>query len=87
MDFFQDILGFLFVNALQVGHGKASLLQGVIQDCESGCSLLDLPGLLNVLWKASILEEGYERGHPATCALDHKCKGFFNAEVFLDFHL
>ena len=87
MDLFQNILGFLFVDALQVGHGKASLVQGVIQDCELGYSLLDLPGSLNVLWKVSVLEKGYDRGHLATCALDCKCRDFFNVGVFLDFHL
>ena len=30
MDLFQDILGFLFVDAFQVRHGEASLIQGVI---------------------------------------------------------
>ena len=30
MDFFQNVFGFLFVDALQVGHGKTSLVQGVV---------------------------------------------------------
>ena len=30
MDLFQSIHGFLFVNAFQVGHGEAYLVQGVI---------------------------------------------------------
>jgi len=57
MNLFQNILGFLFIYALQVGHGKASLVQGVIQDRESGYSLPNLPGLLDVLWEVTILEE------------------------------
>ena len=57
MNLFQSILGFLFIYALQLGHGKTSLIQGVIQDRELDCSLLDLPGLLDVLWEVSVLEE------------------------------
>ena len=87
MDLFQDILGFFFVDALQVGHGEASLVQGVIQDRESGCPLPDLPDFLDVLWEASVLEERYDRGHPAIYALDCKCRDFLNVGVFLDFHL
>ena len=49
MDLFQNILGFLFIDALQVGHREASLVQGVIQDCVPGFSLPDLSGLLDVL--------------------------------------
>ena len=30
MDFFQNILSYFFVDVLQVEHGKASLVQGVI---------------------------------------------------------
>ena len=87
MDLFQSIHGFLFVDALQVGHRKASLVKGVIQNRESGCSLADLPGLLDVPGKVSVLEEGYDQGHPITWALDCKGRDFFNNGVFLDFHL
>ena len=30
VNLFQNVLGFLFIYALQVGHGKASLVQGFI---------------------------------------------------------
>ena len=50
IDLLQNIFDFFFVGALQVGNGEASLVQGVVYDCEPGCSLLDLPGLLDVLW-------------------------------------
>ena len=66
---------------------EASLVQGVIQDREPSCSFLDFPGLLNILWKAPVLEEGQDWGHLAACTLDCKGKDFFNAGTFLDFHL
>ena len=87
MDLFQDILGFFFINVLQVGHGEAFLVQGVIQDYELGRFLPNLPGLNDVLWKVSVLEEVYDHGHPAACALDCKSRDFFNAGVSLDFNL
>ena len=57
-DLLQDVLGLTFVDALQVGHGEASFVQGVVHDSELGCPLPDFPGFLDVLWKSSILEEG-----------------------------
>ena len=57
MNLFQNILGFLFIYTLQVGHGKTPLVEGVIQDRESGCSLPDFLGFLDVLWEAAVLEE------------------------------
>ena len=87
MNLFQNILSFLFIDAFQVGHGEASLVQGIIQDREPRCFLPDLPSLLDILWKVSILEEGYDRGHLVACVQDCKGRNFFNARVFLDFHL
>lgn len=58
MDLFQNIFDLFFVDALQVGHGEVFLIQGVVQDHEPSCSLPNLPGLLDVLWKVSVLEEG-----------------------------
>ena len=87
MDLFLNILGFLFIDALQIGHGEAPLVQGVIQDREPGCSLPHLPSILDVLWKVSVLKEGYDRGHLVACVQDCKGRNFFNARVFLDFHL
>ena len=47
--FFQDVFGLFLVDALQVGHRKASLVQDVIEDRESGRPLLDLSGFFSVL--------------------------------------
>ena len=59
INLFQNILDFLFIYTLQVGHRKASFVQGVIQDRESDYSFPDFPGLLDVLWKVAILEVRY----------------------------
>ena len=87
MDLFQNIFDFFFVDALQVGHGEASLVQGVIQDYELGYSPPDLPGLLDVLWKVSVLEEGQDRSYLVAYALDCEGRDFLNVRVFMDFHL
>ena len=57
MDYFQNVFSLLLVDALQVEHGEASLVQGIIQDCEPGCSFPDSLGLLDILWKPANLEE------------------------------
>ena len=57
INLFQNVLGFLLIYVLQVGYGKAPLVQDVIQYRESGCSLLDLPGLFDVSWKMVVFEE------------------------------
>ena len=57
INLFQNVLGFLLIYVLQVGYGKAPLVQDVIQYRESGCSVLDLPGLFDVSWKMVVLEE------------------------------
>ena len=57
MNLFHNVLGFLLIYALQVGHGKAPLVQDVIQYRESGCSLSNLPGLFDVSWKMAVFEE------------------------------
>ena len=87
VDFFQDVLGFVFVDTLQVRYGEASLVQGVIQDRKSGCPLLDLLDLLDVLREAPVLKKRYDQRHPAICALDYKCWDFFDAGVLLDLHV
>ena len=87
MDLLQNIFGFLLINALQVRHGEASFVQGVIQDREPCYPFSDLPGVFDILWKSSILKEGQDWGHPATFALDYEGEDLFDARMFLDFNL
>ena len=86
MDFFKNVFGLVFVNTLQIWHGEASLVEGVIKNRESSCPFLDLLGLVCVLGEVPIQEERYDWYHLAICALYHKRKGFFDAGMFLDFH-
>ena len=87
MDLFQNVFGLLLIDTLQVRHGEASLVQGVVQDREPSCSFPDFPGLLSVLWKPSVLKEGQDWGHPVASTLDCEGGDFFNAGAFLDLHL
>ena len=86
MDFFKNVFGFVFANALQIWHGEASFVQSVIKNRESGCPLFDLLGFICILGEVPILEERYDRCHPAIHALDCECGNFFDARMFLDFH-
>ena len=86
VDFFQDVSSLFFVDALQVRHREASLVQGVIQDREPDRPLLDLFSFFGVLREAPVLEVGYYGRHLAVCALDGECCNFFDTRVFLDFH-
>ena len=87
MDLLQNIFGFLLVDALQVRHGEASFVQGVIQDREPCYPFSNLPGFFNVLWKPFVLKEGQDWGHRAAFALDCEGEDLFDAWTFLDFNL
>ena len=86
MDFFKNVFGFVFINALQIWHGETSCVQSVIKNRESGCPLFDLLGFVCILGEVPILEERYDRCHPAIRALDRKCGNLFDVGMFLDFH-
>ena len=86
MDLLYNIFGFLLVDVLQVRHGEAFFVQGIIQDCEPCCPFPDLPRLFNVLWKPSVLKEGQDWGHLAAFALDCEGEDLFDAGMFLDFN-
>ena len=86
MDFFKNVFGFAFVNTLQVWHGEASFVQGVIKNSEPGYPLFDLLGFIYILGEVLILKERYDWCHPAIHALDRKCGNFFDVGMFLDFH-
>ena len=86
VDFFQDVFSLFLVDALQVRHREASLVQGVIQDREPSCSLLDLFSFFCVLREAPVLEVGYYGRHPGVYALDGECCNFFDTRVFLDLY-
>ena len=86
MDFFKNVFGFVFVNTFQVWHGEASFVQGVVKNRESSCPLPDFLGFICILGEEPILEERYDRCHPAIRALDRKCRNFFVAGILLDFH-
>ena len=86
MDFFKNVFGFAFVNTLQVWHGEASFVQGVIKNREPSCPLFDLLGFICILGEVPILKERYDRCHPTIHALDRKYGNFFDAGMFLDFH-
>ena len=51
VDLLYNIFGFLLINALQVRHGEASFVQGVIQDREPCYPFSNLPGVFDILWK------------------------------------
>ena len=86
VDLFQDVFGFVFLNAPQVGHGKSPIIQSFIQDCEPSYSLPNLPSFAYVYWEVSILEEREDWTHPTILVLDCKRVGFFNTWMSLHFH-
>ena len=86
MDLFQDVFGFVFLDAPQVGHGKAPIIQSVIQDCEPSRLLPDLPSFVCVCQKVSISEEREDSTHPTILVLDRESVEFFNTWMSLHFH-
>ena len=86
MDFIKNVFGFVSIYTLQVWHGEASFVQSVVQHRESGCPFSNLPGLVCVLGEVLVQEERYDWCHLAICVLYRKCKGFFNARMFMYFH-
>ena len=84
VDLHQNIFGLFLVDTPQVGHGEASLVQGIVQDCEPCCPL---PCSFDVLWEPSVLKEGQDWGHRAAFTLDCEGVDFFNTGASLDFNL